>query len=46
MWKPILVIKKRPKGQKGAEEDFIILIIKENSIERTKGIRAGDQNDR
>ena len=46
MWKPILVIKKRPKGQKGAEGDFTILRIKENSIERTKEIRDGDQNNR
>ena len=45
MWKLTLAIRKRLKGQKGVEEDFIILRIKENSIGRIKGIREDNQNN-
>ena len=45
MWKLTLAIKKKLKDQKGVEEDFIILRIKENSTGRIKEIMEDDQNN-
>ena len=45
MSKLTLAIKKRLEDQKGVEEDFIILRIKENSIGRIKKIREDNQNN-
>ena len=42
MWKLTLAIKKRLKDQKGVEDDFIILRIKENSIGIIKETREDD----
>ena len=45
MSKLTLAIKKRLEDQKGVEEDFIILRIKENSIGRIKETREDNQNN-